>query len=142
MKSKIAIALLAATTLVGFGSSAFAYGGGNINARQDRQNYRIERGIDNGELTRREIRRLRKEQADIAWLEECLRKFGRRGLDYRERRILVRLLDVASRNIRDLKQNNQRSNRRNRRHSGYNDDNHQTGDTNGRRGRFSWLRRR
>lgn len=112
MKSKIALALISAATILGVTASAVQAGpyrwGGGINERQERQARRIERGIDRGQLTRREARKLRREQRDIAELERCLREVGGRGLQPMERRILQRLLDLASENIRELKQNDKR----------------------------------
>lgn len=71
--------------------------------RIDRQHDRIRHGIRNGELTRKEAKKLRRENRHIAKLE---RKFTRDGrLDRNERRTLRRELDQASRKIRKLKHN-------------------------------------
>jgi len=139
IRSKIAVGLLSAVTLIGFGTAAFAkhtsYGGGNIGARQERQALRIERGIDNGQLTRYEVRKLRAEQRDIDLLKRCLKQAGGRGLQPMERRVLQRLLNLASDNIRELKHNDQRSRKFHRRYS-ENDD-----YTPRRRAKFTWLKR-
>lgn len=71
--------------------------------RLDRQQWRIEQGIRSGELTRKEAKRLRKQQRHIAKME---RKFERDGrLDRYERRTLRRELDDASARIYRLKHN-------------------------------------
>ncbi len=136
IKSKLTVGLLSAAAFLSLGSSAFAanYIGSSINARQDRQNIRIERGIDNGQLTRHEVRKLRAEQRDIEELKKCLRRVGGRGLQPMERRVLQRLLDVASDNIRELKHNDERR-WRHRRHSNYD------GYRSNPRPKFSWLKR-
>ena len=71
--------------------------------RLDRQHGRIQHGIRNGELTRKEAKRLREQQRHIAKLE---RRFQRDGyLDRHERRTLRRELDHASQRIYRLKHN-------------------------------------
>lgn len=71
--------------------------------RLDRQHWRIEQGVRSGELTGREVKRLRKEQRHIA---KTKRKFSRDGyLDRKERRQLRRKLNRASDRIYRLKQN-------------------------------------
>jgi len=139
IRSKIAVGLLSAATLIGFGTAAFAkhpgYGGGNIGARQERQALRIERGVDNGQLTRHEVRKLRAEQRDIDELKKCLRQYGGRGLQPMERRVLQRLLNLASENIRELKHNDARRWNGYRRHSNHDD------YTPRRHAKFSWLKR-
>ncbi len=79
-----------------------------INARQDRQMERIEAGMRQGQLTRREYRRLMQEQHDIRAMERHFRDDG--VIDAREYRRLERALDVASGNIRDEKHDRQARN--------------------------------
>lgn len=82
------------------------FGHDRIEQRMDRQHGRIEHGIRNGELTRKEARRLRKQQRHIAKME---RKFTRDGhLDRYERRTLHRELDAVSDRIYRLKHNDHR----------------------------------
>ncbi len=84
-----------------------AHGGGRfqryVDQRQDRQQYRIREGWRSGELTRKELNRLRKEQRRIANLE---RKFAADGdWSRRERRALRETLDDASARIHRKKHN-------------------------------------
>ena len=71
--------------------------------RLDRQHMRIEGGVKSGALTRKEAKRLRKQQRHIAKLE---RRFERDGhFDRYERRTLQSELDQASKRIYRLKHN-------------------------------------
>ena len=71
--------------------------------RIDRQHRRLEQGIRSGELTRKEVKRLRKQLRHIAKLE---RRYTRDGyLDRHERRKLRHKLNVASNRIYRLKHN-------------------------------------
>ncbi len=81
----------------------------NINARQNRIENRIERGIRSGALTRREAMRLRMEFRQIARLEAQYR-YSRPGLTVAERRDLDRRFDRLERSIRFEKHD--RDNRR------------------------------
>jgi hypothetical protein len=79
------------------------YRNNRFEQRLDRQHWRIKQGIRSGELTRKEVKRLRKQQRQIAKAE---RRFSRDGyLDPRERRHLRRKLDDASDRIYRLKHN-------------------------------------
>lgn len=80
------------------------YGGHDrIERRQERQHRRIEKGIHNGQLTRREAKKLWRQHHKIAKLE---RRFSRDGwLSRKERYILRDRLDHASDRIRDFKHN-------------------------------------
>ena len=71
--------------------------------RQERQHDRIRHGIRNGELTRKEAKRLLKQQRRIAKLEHRFELDGH--LDRAERRTLRRKLDAASQRIYRLKHN-------------------------------------
>ena len=73
--------------------------------RLEHQQTRIERGIDSGDLTKREAGELREEHRAIRRLAEHLRADG---YSWRERsRILDRKLDRTERHIRQLMQNDE-----------------------------------
>lgn len=87
-----------------------------IYERIDRQQARIERGIDKGELTRREAGALRgklRETRDMA------RSFRHRGMSPHEFRVLDRRLDHSDQLIRRFTSNGEVSYRGDNRHSGY-----------------------
>jgi len=69
---------------------------GNINARQERQQDRIVRGINNGSLTAGEAARIESQEARINAIEARLRE---NGLSPSERARLERDLNRESRNI-------------------------------------------
>ena len=83
---------------------AFA-GHGRLLDRMDRQQIRIERGVESGELTRREARALRKQQRRIHRLARDF--YMDDYLSKRERRILRKKLNRASDRIRALKHNDE-----------------------------------
>ncbi|WP_293680492.1 hypothetical protein [uncultured Phenylobacterium sp.] len=101
----IVIALAAATALsAGAASAQPHYGarhdGGrwmSINERQARLDHRIDRGIENGQLNRREAIRLRREFQRIAYLEN---RYRANGLSGWERADLDRRFDALSAQIR------------------------------------------
>lgn len=66
------------------------HGDQNINQRQQRLDWRIERGVRNGSLTSREAYRLREESRQIAYLES---RYRRGGLSSWERADLDRRFD-------------------------------------------------
>lgn len=66
------------------------HGGQNINQRQERLNWRIERGVRNGALTSREAYRLREQSRQIAYLES---RYRQNGLSNWERADLDRRFD-------------------------------------------------
>jgi hypothetical protein len=70
----------------------------SINAREARQQQRIDQGIYSGELTKNEIRRLEREQNRIDRVEDRYRTSGD-GLSPRERERLQRALNHSSRDI-------------------------------------------
>jgi CRISPR/Cas system-associated endoribonuclease Cas2 len=74
-----------------------------INSRLDRQDHRIDQGVLTGELTRSEVKRLKKEQRKIRRERNRALKHG--GLSRREIRRLNHMLDRASENIYALKHN-------------------------------------
>lgn len=77
--------------------------GSHINQRQQNQKRRIKHGVQNGELSRKEAKRLRRQQRRIADLEYQFRADGH--LTQQERRILQNRLDLASNHIFRLKHN-------------------------------------
>lgn len=82
--------------------------------RLDRQHWRIKQGIRSGELTRKEAKRLRRQQRRIDKLEH---KFSRDGhIDRYERRVLRSKLDDASQRIYRFKHNDRYRGRYNDRH--------------------------
>ncbi len=81
-----------------------------INKRLDRQARRIRRGIQNGQLVRREIRVLRDEQYRIENRLAHFRSDGR--LNRHERNKINRMLDVASNHIRTKRHNRVTQNNR------------------------------
>ncbi|MBI5027211.1 MAG: hypothetical protein HZC12_10905 [Nitrospirae bacterium] len=97
MRSVIGIALFAGVLMF-----AFAVFAGNTNdpyvqERMENQERRIDQGIESGQLTPREAGRLEAEQARITQKEQRFKSDGR--LTKRERAILHRDLDRASRHI-------------------------------------------
>jgi hypothetical protein len=99
----LAIALAAATVLSAGAASAQPYGYArgdrwmSINERQARLDQRIEQGLRNGQLTRGEAYRLRREFRRIAYLENRYRSNGLSGW---ERADLDRRFDALSAQIR------------------------------------------
>ncbi len=74
------------------------YGHGSIAKRQNRQDYRIDKGVRRGDLTHYEARKLRKQQRRIDRLFDDFVEDGR--LSKRERRALHRKLDKAGQRIK------------------------------------------
>ncbi len=73
-----------------------------VDRRQNRQWARIGGGIADGDLSRREVKRLRKDQRKIDRME---RRFERDGYySPRERRIMERVLDRSSKRIQRAKE--------------------------------------
>ncbi|GAA4216526.1 hypothetical protein GCM10022253_13070 [Sphingomonas endophytica] len=70
----------------------------SINARQERLDQRIDQGIRNGKLDRREATRLRRDSRQLAQLETRYRRSG--GLSNRERQDLNRRFDALSARVR------------------------------------------
>jgi len=75
----------------------------NVDRRQDKQRSRIERGIKKGQLTRREIKKLRREQKHIAKQVRHMKRHNH--LSPGDRREVIEHLDYASNKIRNLKHN-------------------------------------
>jgi hypothetical protein len=77
--------------------------GSKFDDRLDRQSSAIQRGIDSGELTRRETRTLRREQDET---RQFMRDVRRDGYPPHEaRRMIERRLDRVDRQIRKLSSN-------------------------------------
>ena len=95
---KFLIPLLAASTLAGAALPAAAAPWMNVNQRQAQIDHRIDVGVRNGSLTRREAANLRYEFQGIARLERQYRRTG--GLQRWEMRDLDRRLDRLSARIR------------------------------------------
>lgn len=98
MKHVMISALLAALVTLYFSTAAQAGGqDSSVNARQQHQHQRIERGMHSGELTRGEARRLGHEQRAIRAEERRYRADGELGRA--ERADLHHDLNRASRHI-------------------------------------------
>lgn len=112
---KIVLALTAASALAAaVPAMAQPYGGHDrygrgdwtsINQRQAQLDRRIEMGVRNGQLNRREASRLRNEFYDIARLE---RRYRANGLSSWERADLDRRFDILSAKIRWERRDNDR----------------------------------
>ena len=77
--------------------------GDNLLERMERQQNRIDRGVMNYQLTRKEAKQLRRQQRKIRYL--AWRFYGDGHLSKKERRRLQRELDKSSRKIKRLKHN-------------------------------------
>jgi len=75
--------------------------GSRFEHRADRQQARIEHGVRNGSLTRKEAKILRRDQRELARMERRFAKDGR--LDKHERKVLKREYRDASQRIRHFK---------------------------------------
>lgn len=96
---KIVTALAAAATMaVALPATANAQAWQSINQRQANLYSRIDAGVRNGSLTRREASNLKTRFANIARLEYRYRRSN--GLSWTERRDLDRRFDALSRSIR------------------------------------------
>lgn len=88
----------------------------DIQQRQHRQASRIDKGINRGQLTRREIRKLKKEQKHIT---KQIRHYKRHNqLSYRDKRKVNEHLDYVSGQIRNLKHNDRYARNRHQHNSG------------------------
>jgi hypothetical protein len=76
----------------------------SINERQQRLDTRIDRGVQRGDLTRREAFRLRREMNDVARLEH---RYRANGLSNWERADLDRRFDRVASQIRFQRHDNQ-----------------------------------
>ena len=114
MKTKSMILAIFATAALSTGGAAYAELGW-VDDRQATQRERIRDGVASGELTRKEARKLRKQQRRINRMED---RFGADGhYTWREKRRLDRALDKASKRIYRGKHNDRiRGSRRGHHH--------------------------
>ena len=111
MKSIFAFALVAgimtgvtiATTVAAEANPRYK---GRVNNRQSRQQLRINQGIGNDSLTKRETGRLQQQQQHINNMEQRMRASGN-GLTAKEHFALEQAQDRASKNIYKQKHDNQ-----------------------------------
>ncbi len=101
---------LVATALVALAGGAFAQASGpaatpRVDARQARQEQRIEQGVASGELNKREARRLEAEQNRVDRAEDRAKADG--VVTQGERAHLTRMQNKASRDIRHQKHDRQ-----------------------------------
>ena len=101
--TSIIVAGLTLGGLLFIGSPAGAQSVYNLDQREDRQQQRIQQGVDSGALTPGEARRLEGEQARIQATEDRMRADGH--LSPRERERLSQMQNRASRDIDRLKHN-------------------------------------
>lgn len=78
----------------------------NINERESRIRARIDRGINDGRITRREAHRLYRELGDIEAKERSFRADGH--IDRHENRVLTADLDRLAQHVRDEIRDEQR----------------------------------
>jgi hypothetical protein len=105
MTGLVVIPLLAALSTPALADRGYRddYRAQHFDQRFDRQHWRIKQGVKSGELTRKEARKLRKQQRRIDRLE---RRFSSDGyLDRRERRVLRKKQNRASERIYRYKHN-------------------------------------
>ena len=93
---KRGIVILLAAGVLGSATAASAQAWAPIRDREARVEMRIERGLNDGSLTRREARRLHEELRQIAFLED---RYRRDGLSGWERADLNRRFDNLSRRV-------------------------------------------
>lgn len=99
------LAMAVAASALAFAAPASAQSWQNINARQERLDERIDAGVRNGSLTRREATQLRSEFQEIVRVERAYRMSN--GLSARERDDLDRRFDALSARIRWDRNDNQ-----------------------------------
>ncbi len=81
----------------------------DVQRRQHRQDSRIERGVHKGQLTHREVKKLRREQRRVA---KQIRHISRRHyLSHADKRCVMEYLDYVSEKIRILKHNDRYAHR-------------------------------
>jgi hypothetical protein len=104
---RLALWTLAGLLLVSSAGVSFAWTRSpGINARQWKQNKRIDQGVNSGELTRKETKKLRAEQKVIKFEERVFKSDGHLG--FWERKRLHRDLNRASRDIYRQKHDEQK----------------------------------
>ncbi len=102
MNAKSFVLVLSAFFLCSAAGSAFAgprqkVGKAHTNARQHRQEHRIRKGVESGELTKKEAARLKAEQKAVNKMEEEALEDGH--LSKKEKKHLQRAQNAASRDI-------------------------------------------
>jgi len=105
---KLVTTVFASLVLIaGFSIAASAQrnGGGNINARERRQERRIRNGVNNGSLTPKEAAELQKKEEKVRELKQKLQE---NGLTPKERKRIEKQLDKLNKEIWKLEHNNQR----------------------------------
>ena len=103
MRKFLAMAVAASALMIAAPASAQSWQ--NINERQARLDQRIDRGVQNGSLTRREAAQLRAEFQEIVRIERAYRMSN--GLSSWERQDLDRRFDALSARIRWDRHDNQ-----------------------------------
>ena len=98
LRAALAATLLGLTTLSSFAADAATP---RVDARQARQERRIDQGIASGEITKKEAARLETQQARIDAAEDRAKADGK--VSAKERARLEARQDRASRNIRHQK---------------------------------------
>jgi hypothetical protein len=96
---------LASAVLLG-GSLVLPAQAESIGERFENQSDRIENGVESGDLTRKEARRLKRNQHEIRELKQDLAQQGD-GLSNKDRRIIRRKLNNQSDAIYDQRHDNQ-----------------------------------
>jgi hypothetical protein len=86
-----------AATAPAASAAPWDYNNRNIDARQEQLNERIDQGVRDGSLTRREAFDLRAQARQIAYLEA---RYRNNGMTWDERRDLNQRLDQLAQNIR------------------------------------------
>jgi hypothetical protein len=99
-----AIGIVLTTPTLSFGDDNSGTRPRGVNARQHRQAARIGTGVISGEVTRRELNRLRADETKVRAEERVYRRSGN-GLNRWERRDLQRDLSRTSREIYRAKHN-------------------------------------
>lgn len=97
---------LAVPTLASAAGPREAARRGKVNARQDKQDRRIEEGKRSGEITRKEARHLDRQQKRIDRAESRAKADGK--VTRKEARKLDRMQDKANRDIKRAKHNNRK----------------------------------
>ncbi|OEU72910.1 MAG: hypothetical protein BA869_08770 [Desulfuromonadales bacterium C00003107] len=118
-QKKLWIGILFCSLLVWTGN---AFAAGPVFQRQDRQQQRIEKGVRNGNITRPELKQLKKEQRNIAKFKQKAKRDHH--ISRHEARRIKRLQDRASNNIYNYRNNKAKQPRKfrhahNKRHNNY-----------------------
>lgn len=109
MKKTLVAAALGALTLVVAAPAFAAPGGWEIDRREQWMEQRINQGVRDGSLDRREAARVRGELRSIRMEERRMRSFHHGRLDDRDRFALERRLDDLNQRIHWLRNNGERA---------------------------------